>query len=135
MNKIHKCIYTERDEIWKSSRKKLWKFQVNKTNVGIVFVAKYIFMKHQILDFWNFIGIIEVCVHFFIFAVKKKLLKNYQICSFCPRHFQSLVLYFSLFFFSFLGHCSIYRRRWLMINTKVYCISMSLNLILKTLII
>ena len=65
----------------------------------VVYLSQNIYMKYQILDLWNFIGTIEACVHLFIFPVKIKLLKNYQKCSFCPRHFQSLVLYFSLFFF------------------------------------
>ena len=78
---------------------------------------------------------------FFIFAIKIKLLKNYQKCSlfyqkssFCPQHFQIFVLHSSSFF-AFLGHCWFYQRSWLMINTNVYGISMTLTWILKTLIL
>ena len=89
------------------------------------------------MDLWNFIEATEVCVHF-IFAIKMKPLKNYQKCflfyqksSCCPRNFKFLYLTLPLFFL-FLAHFWFYWRSWLMINTKVYGISMSLNLILKT---
>ena len=60
-----------------------------------------------------------------IFAIKIKLLKKYQKwllfyqkSSFCTQDFQSFVLPSSSLFFSFLGHCLLYRRSWMMINSK-----------------
>ena len=141
MNKIHKCIYTERERILKSPQKELWKFQVNKTNFGGIFVSKYIYMMHQILDLWNFIGAVEAYVHFFYFCHQNKTFKKLSKMlfilpksSFCPQHFQIFVLHSSSFF-AFLGHCWFYQRSWLMINTNVYGISMTLTWILKTLIL
>ena len=78
---------------------------------------------------------------FLIFSIKIKLLENYQKYflfyqkrPFCPRHFQMFVLQSSPLF-SFFGHCWFYWRSWLMINTNVYGISMSLNWVFKTLIL
>ena len=42
-------IHTERENL-EELMKGIMKFQVNKTNFGSVFVAKYIYMMHQILD-------------------------------------------------------------------------------------
>ena len=74
----------------------------------------------------------------FIFAIKIKILKNYQkyffFCRkifFYPQDFQMFVLPSPPLFF-FLGHCWFYRRSWLMRNSTVYGIIMSLNWILKT---
>ena len=106
--------YTQRERILKSLQKELWKFQVNKTNFGGVFAAKYIYMMHQILDLWNFVGAIEACVHFFYFCHQNKTFKKlskfflfYQKSFFCPQHFQVFVL-LSYSFLAFLGHCWFY---------------------------
>ena len=141
MNKIHKCIYTERERILKSPQKELWKFQVNKTNFGGIFVSKYIYMMHQILDLWNFIGAVEAYVHFFYFCHQNKTFKKLSKMLFILQKKLLLSSTFSNFrtslflVFCFLGHCWFYQRSWLMINTNVYGISMTLTWILKTLIL
>ena len=96
------------------------------------------------IKFWIYeilLGQLKRAFTSFIFVIKIKLSKNYQKyflfyrkSSFCYRHFQIFVLHYSPLFY-FLGHCWFYWRSWLMINTKVYGISMSLNWILKTLIL
>ena len=62
----------------------------------------------------------------FVFAIKIKLLKNYQKC-FCSTKkyyfvleiIKFLYLTFSIIF-SFLGCCWFYTRSWLIISSKVY---------------
>ena len=122
--------------IRKSPWKEFLKFQVNETNFGSVFLVKNVcikFMMYEIL-LWELRLVFTV----FIFAIKIKLLKNYQKyflfyqqISFCPRDYQIFVLHSSPLF-SFLGHCLFDRRSCLKINFKVYDIFMSLSWILKT---
>ena len=90
--------------------------------------------KSSLKELWKF----QVVFTIFIFFINKKLLKSYQNCfsfyqksSFCPRDFQTFLFPSSPLFF-FLGHCSFYRRSWLMKNSKVYDIIMSLNWMLIT---
>ena len=130
-------ISTKRERLWKISWKEFWKFQVNKTNFGIVFVVKYIYICINFYIYEILLGqLTVVCTFFFVFAIKIKVLKDYQKCflfyqksSFCPGHFQIFVLH-SFPLLSYMCHGWFYRS-WLMISTKVYGINLSLNWIFK----
>ena len=126
LNKIHKWIYRESERIWKSSWKKFWKFQVNTTNFGGVFVVKYIFIYASNFGFMKFYwGQLKLVSIFFVFGIKTKLLKIIKnaFC-FTKDAFNICTSLFPAFFF--LDYCW-FCRSWLMINTKVYGINMSLN--------
>ena len=80
---------------------------------------------------------IKVCVHYFYVCHQNKTFNNLAKIMFVLS--KKLIL-FSRFLnfvlpssslFSFLGHCWFYGRSWLIINSKVYDIFMSLNWILK----
>ena len=71
-------IHAERERIRKSSWKEFWKFQVNETKFGSVFLVKCInicikFLMYEIL-LW------PLNLVFTIFTIKIKLLKSCQKC-------------------------------------------------------
>ena len=91
---------------------------------------------HKIFDMWNFIVTIKACVYHFYFCHQKKkktfkklskMLFILPKSSFCPPDFQIFVLH-SSHLFSFLGYFWFYRRSWLMINSKVYGLIISVKL-------
>ena len=81
-------------------------FEVNKINFGSAFVVKYI---NICITFWIYqilFGQLKPVSTFLTFAIKIKLLENYQKrflfyqkSSFCPRHYQIFVLHSSPLFF------------------------------------
>ena len=94
---------------------------------------------HQIFGVWNFIVTVKACVHYFyfcyqnktfkklskmLFILTKNILLSSRLSNFCASLFS--------FFFHFLGHYWFNRRSWLIMNSKIYDIFMSLNWILKT---
>ena len=132
---------TERERIWKSSWKELWNSKLIR-QILVVYLWQKIFTWS--IKFWIYeilLGQLKRASTSFIFVIKIKLSKSYQKdflfyrkSSFFYRRFQIFVLHYSPLLY-FLGHCWFYWRSWLMINTKVYGISMSLIWIFKTLIL
>ena len=90
-------------------------------------------------DVWNFIVRIKACVHYFCFFDQNnswKIIENDIILSkkflLLSRFSNSCTSLFPLlFFFSSLGHYWFYGRSWLMINSIVYSIVISLRWILE----
>ena len=89
-------IHIVRERIRKSLWKEFWKFQYNEINLGSVFQVKnmYAFMEEILL--WH----LKLVSTIFSYAIKIKLLKNYQKCflfyqkiSFCPQDYQIFVLH------------------------------------------
>ena len=87
------------------------------------------FLMYKIL-FWQ----LKLVSTIFIFAIKiifyQKYFSLYRKKLFLSSRFSNFVLPSSSLFF-FLGLCWCHRRSWLMINSDVYGIIMSLNWVLK----
>ena len=136
MNKIQKRIYAERERqkeserFGQSSSKGIWKFQVNETNYARVFLVKYIYIYFRFLMYEILLRQLKLVSTIFIFAIKIRLLNNYRKCYLIYQK-TPFVLEIFKFLYSFLGNCWFYRWNWLMINSNVYGIIMSLNWILK----
>ena len=70
-------ISTKRERLWKISWKEFWKFQVNKTNFGIVFVVKYIYICINFYIYEILLGqLTVVCTFFFCFCHQNKSFKR-----------------------------------------------------------
>ena len=104
-----------RERIRKSLWKEFWKFQYNETNLGSVFQVKnmYAFMEEILL--WH----LKLVSTIFSYAIKIKLLKNYQKCFFFTKKYPFVleIIKFLYFILSYVLH---------------YDIFISLNWILKT---
>ena len=102
-------IHTEREKICKISWKEFWKFQVNKTNFGSVYVVKYIYIC---INFWIYeilLRQLKFVSTFFIFTIKIKLWKIIRNASYFNKKAPFVLdvfkfLYFTLpLFFPFLS--------------------------------
>ena len=102
------------------------------------FAFKNILIKSKVKKWWNIA--MKACIHFFIYFITWKQLKNYEKCFLFYLKLLWLSRYlsfctFPLPFFSTAGKCWIYTRSWLKINRKVFDAIMCLNWNFKTQIV